>query len=102
MAVVVDGLPELMLAVLFFVMMFGIGFVLAMLMRMTWAPAGLYLLVILPVVVYSYWNRSTMTLGEHLLAVRFGDGMIGLAGLAGAVLSGWTIRKLRLAGYRLF
>ncbi len=96
-----DGLPGLMLAVLFFVMMFCIGFVLNMLMRMTWAPVYLYLLVILPVLVYALWNR-TFTLGEHLAALSAAHWLIGLTGFTGAALSGWTIRKLRLAGYRLF
>ncbi|MFP4977259.1 YuiB family protein [Paenibacillus sp. CN-4] len=95
-------IPVFVLTVLFFVMMFGIGFILNMLMKTTWFPAYLFVIVILPVVVYSMWNRSTFTLWEHISSYGPVDYLTGVAGLAGAVLSGWTIRKLRLGGYRMF
>ncbi|NGM83750.1 hypothetical protein G5B47_15115 [Paenibacillus sp. 7124] len=95
-------IPVFVLTVLFFVMMFGIGFILNMLMKTTWFPAYLFVLVILPVVVYSIWDRSSVTLWEHLSSFHPVDYLTGIAGLAGAVLSGWTIRRLRLGGYKMF
>lgn len=95
-------IPVFVLAVLFFVMMFGIGFILNMLMKTTWFPAYLFVIVILPIVVYSIWDRSSMSLWEHLSTFHVVDYLTGIAGLAGAVLSGWTIQKLRLGGYKMF
>jgi hypothetical protein len=95
-------IPVFVLAVLFFVMMFGIGFILNMLMKTTWFPAYLFILVILPVVVYSIWDRDAMSLWAHLSSFRLVDYITGVFGLLGAVLSGWTIHKLRIGGYKMF
>lgn len=94
-------IPVLVLMVLFFVMMFGIGFILNMLMKTTWFPSYLFVIVILPVVVYSLWDHSS-TLMSHLASFQLVDYMTGVAGLAGAIISGWAIQKLRLGGYRMF
>lgn len=77
-------IPVFVLAVLFFVMMFGIGFILNMLMKTTWFPAYLFVIVILPVVVYSIWDRSAMSLWEHLSTFHIVDYLTGIAGLAGS------------------
>lgn len=94
-------IPVLVLMVLFFVMMFGIGFILNMLMKTTWFPSYLFIIVILPVVVYSLWDH-TASLMSHLGSFHIVDYMTGVAGLAGALISGWAIRKLRLGGYKMF
>ncbi|KQY80669.1 hypothetical protein ASD24_17185 [Paenibacillus sp. Root52] len=94
-------IPVLVLMVLFFVMMFGIGFILNMLMKTTWFPSYLFVIVILPIVVYSLWDQ-TVPLTSHLGSFQIVDYLTGVAGLAGAVISGWTIRKLRLGGYKMF
>ncbi|MEF2968524.1 YuiB family protein [Paenibacillus sp. M1] len=91
----------LVLMVLFFVMMFGIGFILNMLMKTTWFPAYIFVIVILPIVVYSLWDHE-LGFGAYLASFRVVDYLTALAGLAGAVLSGWTIKKLRLGGYKMF
>jgi len=95
-------IPVLVLMVLFFVMMFGIGFILNMLMKTTWFPCYLFVIVILPVVVYSLWDRSQMSLLSHLESFRVVDYLTGVAGLAGAVISGWSIQKLRRSGFKMF
>lgn len=91
----------LVLMVLFFVMMFGIGFILNMLMKTTWFPAYVFILVILPIVVYSLWDHD-QGFSAYLASFRVVDYLTALAGLAGAILSGWTIRKLRIGGYKMF
>ncbi len=91
----------LILMVLFFVMMFGIGFILNMLMKTTWFPSYIFILVILPIVVYTLWNHDK-SFGVYLASFRLVDYLTALAGLGGAILSGWTIRKLRQAGYKMF
>jgi hypothetical protein len=79
-------------AVLIFVLFFGIGFIINMLVKTTWFPIWFYLLAVVP------------------LAVIFGDFdalsidflIYGLGGLAGAALSGTIIRTLRTQGYKMF
>jgi len=97
----VGWLIVLILMVLFFVMMFGIGFILNMLMKTTWFPAYVFVIIIVPVVVYTLWDHDK-SLGLYLSSFRLVDYLTALAGLAGAILSGWTIRKLRFAGYKMF
>lgn len=89
------------LMVLFFVMMFGIGFILNMLMKTTWFPAYIFVLVLLPIVVYSLWDHDK-TFINYLASFRLVDYLTALAGLAGAMLSGATIQKLRQGGYKMF
>lgn len=89
------------LMVLFFVMMFGIGFILNMLMKTTWFPSYIFIIVILPIVVYSLWDH-TQPMGAYLQSFHLVDYLTAVAGLAGAILSGWTIQKLRLGGYKMF
>ena len=74
-------IPVLVLMVLFFVMMFGIGFILNMLMKTTWFPSYLFIIVILPIVVYSLWDQSS-SLMSHLGSFQLVDYMTGIAGLA--------------------
>ncbi|MDR0268279.1 YuiB family protein [Paenibacillus sp.] len=95
-------IPVFVLMVLFFVMMFGIGFILNMLMKTTWFPSYLFVVVILPVVVYSLWDRGEVSFLDHLGSFRVVDYLTGLAGLAGAVISGWAIQKLRKSGFKMF
>lgn len=91
----------LVLMVLFFVMMFGIGFILNMLMKTTWFPAYIFVLVIVPIVVYTLWNHDK-SFGSYLASFRLVDYLTAIAGFGGAILSGWTIEKLRKGGYRMF
>ena len=95
-------IPVLVLMILFFVMMFGIGFILNMLMKTTWFPCYLFVIVILPVVVYSLWNRDEATLWAHISSFQLVDYLTGVAGLAGAFLSGWAIHTLRIKGFKMF
>lgn len=94
-------IPVIGLAVLFGAMMFAIGFILNMIIQTTWLPVYLYVLLILPVIVYSMWDRSSASLWEHLSSFRPADYTTGIAGLAGAALSGRVIRRLRLGGYKM-
>ncbi|MEC0241789.1 YuiB family protein [Paenibacillus dokdonensis] len=95
-------IPVLVLMVLFFVMMFGIGFILNMLMKTTWFPSYLFVVIILPLVVYSLWDRGEVSFLSHLESFRVVDYLTGLAGLVGAVFSGLSIQKLRQSGFKMF
>jgi ABC-type transport system involved in multi-copper enzyme maturation permease subunit len=93
-------LQLVVLAVLFFVMLFGIGFILNMLIKTTWLPVYLYFIVFIPLIVYSSWGEGTLL--ENLAAYSYVDYITGIAGLAGAVSSGYAIRALRRGGYKMF
>ena len=98
---VVGSIIPIILFVLFFVMMFGIGFILNMLMKTTWFPAYLFVIVIVPAVVISYWKKDLSFLG-NIEAYSFVDLLTACAGLVGALISGTTIRMLRRSGFRMF
>lgn len=84
------SLPQFIISiVLFFVLFFGIGFILNMILKTTWFPLVIYL----GVVIYLLFNIES----PHIADIS-----ILCAGLIGAVGSGWTIQILRTKGYRMF
>lgn len=95
--------------VLMFVLIFGIGFILNMLLKTTWLPIYLYGLLILFVIIW-FWSkeggsgfwREFGALAESLGGFAFPDYAAAIGGLVGAVLSGSSIRTLRAKGYKMF
>lgn len=94
---------------LFFVLFFGIGFILHMVLRMTWLMAALYPIVVIFIIDqvkwYEYFTKPGESLGrlwERILSLHAADVIILLSGFAGAVLSGIAIRILRQKGYQMF
>lgn len=84
------NIAQLIISVpLFLVLAFGIGFILNMLIKTTWLPLVMYALLLVYLLI---------SMGK-LLPV---DYIILTSGLAGAILSGVTIRTLRAKGYRMF
>lgn len=92
-------LPILLL--IFFVLLFGIGFILNMLLKTTYLPVYLYVILLLPLVVYLQWD-SSQSLAGNLLGYQFTDYLTAIAGLIGAWLGGKTIQTLRVKGYKMF
>jgi hypothetical protein len=88
-------LPILQLVIgtlLIFVLFFGMGFIINMLVKTTWFPVWFYVIVVIPLVlIFLDFN-----------AVSFDFLVYGIGGLAGAVLSGSIIRTLRQQGYKMF
>ncbi len=74
---------------LFLVLAFGIGFILNMLIKTTWLPLVMYALLL----VYLILSMGSLLVVDYIILA---------SGLAGAVLSGVTIRMLRAKGYRMF
>ena len=86
---------------LFFVLFFGIGFILNMLIKTTWLPVWLYVIVVLPLGVWYFW-KPDLTFFGNLKAFAV-IGMLPLiAGIGGSIVSGWAIRALRRSGYKMF
>lgn len=90
-------LQEVVGALLFFVLLFGIGFILNMLIKTTWLPLWLYVVIVLPLAVWHYWDPDK---NFWSFVAVFLPPMI--AGIGGAIVSGWAIRKLRKGGYKMF
>lgn len=91
----------IILMMLFFVMMFGIGFILNMLMKTTWFPIGFYIVIVLPATIWMLW-KSEMSFIGNIGSYGLVDYLTALAGLAGAFVSGKTIDVLRKSGYKMF
>jgi hypothetical protein len=94
---VLEILQEIVGVLLFFVLLFGIGFILNMLIKTTWLPLWLFLIVLLPLGVWHFWDPSR-TAGSFI-AIFLPP---ALSSIAGAYVSGWAIRKLRRGGYKMF
>lgn len=90
----------LIIALLAFVLMFGIGFILNMLLKTTWFPIYGYLVLIIGLFVYFEWGSENML--ANLLTYGFIDWLAVAGGLVGAYVSGWTIQTLRVKGFRMF
>ncbi|ANE45027.1 hypothetical protein SY83_00025 [Paenibacillus swuensis] len=86
--------------VLFFVMMFGIGFILNMLMKTTWFPLYLLIIIVVAWMVYEGWTKGAML--NNLAEYTIVDWIPAVGGLVGAVLSGNAIQALRKGGYKMF
>ncbi|SDO42815.1 Putative membrane protein [Alkalicoccus daliensis] len=104
------NLPQLIIAILlYFVLFFGIGFILNMLLRSTWTMALIYPVVIWFMIddagFFSYFTNpggSFSSLGNNFVSLTTADIIILISGMIGAVLSGIAIRMLRVRGYQMF
>lgn len=90
----------IVIVLLAFVLMFGIGFILNMLLKSTWFPVYGYIALIIGLFLYFEWGEARML--SNLLEYGAIDWLAVAGGLAGAYVSGWTIRTLRAKGFRMF
>lgn len=99
---IIDIIQITIATVLFFVMMFGIGFILNMLLKTTWFPIILFVIVLIGLAIWSPWapaDKPTLdNFGTYLLVYYIP--IIGA--LIGAYVSGWAIKTLRSKGYKMF
>ncbi|WP_226035875.1 YuiB family protein [Aquibacillus saliphilus] len=94
---------------LFFVLFFGIAFILNMLLRQTWLMAFVYPIVIMLIVdkfpISNYFKNpgtALSTVWDNILNLNGFDIVILASGFAGTITSGIVIRILRKSGYRMF
>ena len=94
---------------IFIVMFFGIGFLLNMLLRMTWLMAIIYPIVVILIIdevkVLEYFTKPNYAfnlLGEKIMSLHTVDVVILASGLVGAIISGIVIKLLRKQGYQMF
>lgn len=93
-------LPIIVLTILSFCIFFGLGFIVNMLLKTTWLPIYLYVIIIAVIIAYS-WDSSE-SLSGNLLGFSVSDVLPFLSGLGGAIAGGYTIRLLRVKGYKMF
>lgn len=106
----VTSLIQLIVSILlYFVIFFGIAFILNMLLRRTWLMSVLYPIVALliidgiPMMDYiTNTSESFQILGDKIMALAFADYVIMGAGFLGTIVSGIVIKILRKSGYRMF
>jgi lipoprotein signal peptidase len=104
------GLPIFLISLLlFFVLFFGIGFLLNMLLRATWIMAIIYpvvcILIVDEVRIFEYFTNageSFSLLANKVTTLAVADISILTAGLIGAICSGLVIKTLRAKGYQMF
>lgn len=94
---------------LYFVMFFGIAFILNMLLRRTWLMAILYPFIISIVVADStlgeYFTQPKIAVSDTfqtMTSLPVMDLLILTSGLLGAIVSGLIIKLLRKNGYQMF
>ena len=87
--------------VLMFVLMFGIGFILNMLLKTTWLPLYLYIATVIGMLIW-YWTKEEDSFWTLIGNFGVPDYAMAIGGLAGAWLTATTIRTLREKGYKMF
>ncbi|WP_163971547.1 YuiB family protein [Oceanobacillus halotolerans] len=94
---------------LYFVIFFGLAFILNMLLRRTWLMAGFYIVIMVIIVD----NISTMeyitspgdafpTAFERIINLSVFDYVAIGSGFLGTIVSGIVIKMLRKSGYQMF
>ncbi|RWZ54878.1 hypothetical protein EQV77_12170 [Halobacillus fulvus] len=94
---------------LFFVLFFGISFLLNMILRSSWIMAVVYPVIVLFIVDTFPWTdyitqpgTAFPTVFEQLAGLRIADIVILLSGFTGTIVAGIVIRYLRKNGYQMF
>ncbi|UOR11831.1 YuiB family protein [Halobacillus amylolyticus] len=94
---------------LFFVLFFGIGFLLNMILRTSWVMAVVYPVIVLLIVdnfeISRYFTEASsafQTVFVQLANLQVVDIVILASGFAGTITAGIVIRLLRKHGYQMF
>jgi len=104
------SIAQMILSVLiFFVMFFGIAFLINMLLRMTWFMAFLYPLIVVFIIdevgFFDYFLKpgtAFSALGDKIVSLHIADIVILSSGLLGTIVAGIVIKQLRKNGYQMF
>lgn len=90
----------IVIILLAFVLMFGVGFIFNMLLKTTWFPIYGYAAVMIGLFVYFEWGSENMF--ANILSYGVIDWLAVIGGFAGAYVSGVTIKTLRARGFKMF
>ncbi|GIP40717.1 putative membrane protein YuiB [Paenibacillus sp. J31TS4] len=98
-ALIIELLQWFVLTLLSFVMFFGLGFIINMLMKTTWFPIYAYFIFVAGLI---WWTWGSESLVENIKSYTLADYIPLIGGMAGAIVSGYTIKTLRLKGFKMF
>src|SRR5699024_8937054 len=94
---------------LFFVLFYGISFLLNMILQVTWLMVGVYPFIVLLIVdgistaeYFTATHDAFNTLGSELGILYTAVILLLSSGLGGTFLARMTIRYLRKSGYQMF
>jgi len=88
--------------VLFLVMTFGIGFIINMLVKTTWFPTYLFVVVTIVLALWAPWSSENTKLVDVISMYTWVDFLPVIGAIGGAYLSGAAIKMLRKGGYKMF
>ncbi|MRG85189.1 YuiB family protein [Salinibacillus xinjiangensis] len=96
-------------SLLFFVLFFGISFILNMLLRKTWVMSFVYPIIVILIVdnfpfsrYFTDTGEAFQQLGTNLIHLKMVDIVFLSMGLVGTIVSGIVIKTLRSKGYQMF
>ncbi|HEY4578456.1 MAG TPA: YuiB family protein [Savagea sp.] len=96
-------------ALLFLVIFFGIGFLVNMLLRMTWFTAIIYPIIVIFIIdevkFYEYITNAKEAfslLGTKISNLHTADIIILSSGFVGTIIAGIVMKILRKQGYQMF
>ncbi|GAA0428642.1 YuiB family protein [Lentibacillus halophilus] len=99
----------IMSILLFFVIFFGLAFILNMLVRQTWLMAIIYPFIVIMIVddistarYFTEPGYAFTKAAARFTEITFADITILGAGFVGTIVSGFVIRFLRKSGYQMF
>ncbi|HLR09499.1 MAG TPA: YuiB family protein [Bacillota bacterium] len=102
----IQGFVEI---ILFFVIFFGLAFILNMLLRRTWLMSFLYIFIMIMMIdgistieYFTNPKEAFTTAWKRLISIGWFDYIVFLSGFIGTIVSGIVIRYLRKSGYRMF
>src|SRR5699024_8561834 len=102
-------IPIFISIILYFVIFFGLAFILNMLLRKTWLMSFLYPIIVIIIIygisTFDYIlkpNEAFPILMDKLTSLQIVDIVVLSSGLVGTIVSGIVIRMLRRSGYQMF
>lgn len=95
-------LQVIIATLLFGVMAFGIGFIANMLIKTTWFPAYVTIILLIVMAFWAPWSGDNDKLIDNITKYSFVDFIPIIGCIIGAILSGYTIKALRRGGYKMF
>lgn len=87
---------------LFMTITFGIGFIVNMLIKTTWFPTYLFIVLIIILAFWAPWSGDDEKFIDVISSYTFIDFIPVIGAIAGAIISGYAIRALRRGGYKMF
>ncbi|TFB24241.1 hypothetical protein E3U55_01705 [Filobacillus milosensis] len=97
------------LSLLFFILFFGIAFIINMLLRASWLMAIVFPIIVILIIddisIWSYFTSPVSALShlqERFVNLETFDVIVLISGFLGTLVAGYVIKLLRKKGYQMF